>query len=465
VIHSYAIQNRQSEIQNRVSAIALRHIRLSRAWHHRLPSDSLPRAVNANPQFQRALLLQQQHRYKDAANELRQVLASDPNHAPAHAMLAMCLIELDDLKTATTEAQQAVGEAPDLALTHYALGFVMLRRGWLDEAKLSAEQCIRLDSFDPAHFALLSAIEMERRNWPGALEQAEHGLAIDPDHSWCTNLRAMALVKLGRRDEAQVAMGQALSRNPDSAISHANQGWTLLHQGNHKQAMVHFKEALRLDPNLDWAKAGMVEALKSSFFLYRWLLMFFLWMARLSGRAQWGVIIGAYIAYIILDNIARKNPSVAPFLWPILFAYIGFVAMTWVAVPLFNLMLRLHRYGRYALSPDQVASSNWIGAMLLIALISVIAMLASGLSPLGLLAIIAALLVIPIAGAYGCHPGWPRQVMFGAFALMAIIGIASVCLAFEHHNDDAIQLLNLFALCVLVVSFGTNALRQVRPKT
>jgi hypothetical protein len=128
-------------------------------------------------------------------------------------------------------------------------------------------------------------------------------------------------------------------------------------------------------------------------------------------------------------------------------------------------MLRLHRYGRYALSPDQVASSNWIGAMLLIALISVIAMLASGLSPLGLLAIIAALLVIPIAGAYGCHPGWPRQVMFGAFALMAIIGIASVYLAFEHHNEDAIQLLNLFALCVLVVSFGTNALRQVRPKT
>src|SRR5206468_2630739 len=97
-------------------------------------------------------------------------------------------------------AQQAVGLAPDLSMAHYALGFTLLRRGWLEEARSAAQECVRVDAFNPAHFALLSAIEMERRNWHAALEQADNGLAIDPDHDWSTNLRAMALVKLGRRD-------------------------------------------------------------------------------------------------------------------------------------------------------------------------------------------------------------------------------------------------------------------------
>jgi hypothetical protein len=208
----------------------------------------------------------------------------------------------------------------------------------------------------------------------------------------------------------------------------------------------------------------MVEALKSSFFLYRWLLWFFLWMARLSGRAQWAIIIGAYVGYNVLRNVARNNPAAAPYLWPILYAYIAFVIMTWVAYPLLNLVLRLHRYGRYALSRDQVASANWIGALLVIAAAALGAYLATGLDPLGGLALVAGLLVIPMAGAYACHTGWPRQVMFAAAAVMALLGGASVYLAFQGRYDQAIGLLNVFAICVLVSSFGVSALQQVRPR-
>ena len=431
--------------------------------------------MNPNPRFQRAVILQQQRRYADAAAEFRQLLAAEPNDALVHALLALCLIEKGDLKEATAEAQQAVGFAPDLPVAHFAMGYGLLKRSWLEEAKAAAQEAVRLDAFEPDYFALLAAIEMERRNWPAALEHADKGLALNPDHSWSTNLRAMALVKLGRRDEASAAMGEALSRNPESAIGHANQGWTLLHRGDHKQAMVHFKEALRLDPNLDWAKAGMVEALKSSFFLYRWLLRFFLWMARLSGRAQWGVIIGAYVGYNVLRSVARSNPQVAPYLWPLLVAYIAFVVMTWVAYPLLNLVLRLHRFGRYALSRDQVASANWIGSLVAIGLAAITARYLTGIYPLRELAMVAGFLVIPVAGAYSCPRGWPRQVMFAGAALMALLGGTAVSLALRAFvtlgradytfPDDADQLFTLFLLCVLVSSFGSNALRQVRPKT
>ena len=110
------------------------------------------------------------------------------------------------------------------------------------------------------------------------------------------NLRAMALVNLGRKREAAEAMRGTLAKDPQNAFSHANQGWTLLHQGDHAQGLEHFREALRIDPELDWAAAGTVEALKARHLLYRLMLRYFLWMSRLGGRARWGVILGVLFA-------------------------------------------------------------------------------------------------------------------------------------------------------------------------
>jgi Tfp pilus assembly protein PilF len=76
----------------------------------------------------------------------------------------------------------------------------------------------------------------------------ERGLERSPEDVPCTNMRAMALVRLNRRDEAGATIATALARNPEIAFSHANQGWTLLHQGDHRRAIEHFREALRLDP-------------------------------------------------------------------------------------------------------------------------------------------------------------------------------------------------------------------------
>ena len=75
-------------------------------------------------------------------------------------------------------------------------------------------------------------------------------------------------------------------------LTHANQGWALLHRGNYQRALEHFREALRIDPELDWARAGIVEALKAHHFIYRQMLRFFLWIGRQARVAQWVIILG-----------------------------------------------------------------------------------------------------------------------------------------------------------------------------
>ena len=42
---------------------------------------------------------------------------------------------------------------------------------------------------------------------------------------------------------------------------------------------------------VDWARQGILEALKARHLLYRLMLWYFLWMAKLSEKAQWAVVI------------------------------------------------------------------------------------------------------------------------------------------------------------------------------
>ena len=421
---------------------------------------------------QRALILQQQGRFAEAEREWRQVLGNNPQDARAHAMLALCLAERKDYAQATYEAEAAVGLAPDEPFAHYVRAKVLYDRNHYDEAADAVGQSIRLDALDADYFWLLGAIRFEQRRWLEALAAAEEGLKADPEHAGCTNLRAMALVKLGRREEAGATIEAALARDPDNAVTHANQGWALLHRGEARKALEHFREALRIDPELEWARAGIVEALKAHNVLYRWLLMYFLWMSRLSGGAQWGIIIGGYVGYRLLLDTARKNPAAAPYLWPIVGAYIAFALMTWLADPLFNLVLRLSRFGRLALSRTQVMAANVIGLLILAALLAAGTWLLLDDERLGMLAIVLGALTLPASGAFHTPQGWPRWVMALTAVGLGLFGLAAVGVQYlvpeyaEQTRHPLIALgrvmLRLFALGVFVSTFLFNYLRSVQ---
>ena len=419
----------------------------------------------SSPSYQRALILHGQRRYADAERELRQALVEHPQDGRAHAMLALCLSEQKRLREATNEAQQAIGIEPDEPFAHYALAVVLVDRKRPGEALAPIQEAIRLDPYNPDHFALLSAIRLEQRAWPSALEAAERGLELDAEHEYCSNLRAMALVKLGRRSEAGATIGDSLSRNPENATTHANQGWKLLHDGDPKRAMHHFRESLRLDPTDEWAKAGIVEAIKARNPLYRWLLLYFLWMARLSSRAQWGIIIGGYIAYRVAFNTAQANPKAAPYLWPFVGAYIAFAAMTWVAYPLLNLTLRLHPLGKLALSDDQRRGANLSAITLALALGSLALLFATGAEEFITLTFVFAVLLMPTAGIFTCQPGWPRWTMAGVSIALLFLGVSVV--AIEHligRSKATDTLFFTFAYAVLGSAFLANWMVKQRPK-
>jgi tetratricopeptide (TPR) repeat protein len=361
--------------------------------------------------FQRGVVLYQQGRHDEAIAEFQRHLLESPDDAMVHALISHCLTELGKPQEASDHAQKAIALAPESAIGFRALGRSMLARNRLREAQAAIEEGLRLDPEDAETWALLSQSHLMNRDWRKALEAADRGLTIEPDHTACTNLRAQSLVQLGDRKAAAATMDVALALDPDDSWTHANQGWSLLHANDPKKAMEHFREALRLDPMNDWAKAGIVEAMQARNIIYRYLLRYFLWAGRLPASWQWGLVLGGYLGNRMLNQLAESVPAVAPFVYPIIGLYLAFAVLTWLGPSLFNLLLRFNRFGRHALSQDQVRGAN----LLAIGFLPTLAMLILGVLlweqyPF-LIALFWFLTLLPTSVIYRCEAGWPRTVM------------------------------------------------------
>lgn len=416
------------------------------------------------------MVLQEQGRYDMAEQELRQHLVVDPNDGFSHALLAIALLEQEKRDEAEQAARDAIGNTPDLAFAHYALARVLLDRNLDNDAAVAIEEAIRLEPTDADYHAMRANIDFQRRRWALALSAAETGLQFNPEHNGCNNLRAMALVKLGRKSEAGITIERTLSRNPDDAFSHANQGWTLLEQGRRKEAMNHFRESLRLDPTNDWARAGLLEGLKAGNPIYAVMLKYFLWMQKLPDGARWGIIIGGYFANRVMSGLAKSNPNLANWLLPFQILYAVFAILTWLAYPLFNLMLFLHPVGRHALDREQKMQASWVGLCFGLGLASLGIFFATHNGAFLISALVFGLLTLPTSAIFACAHGWPRMAMLTLTLGLAVVGLTAVALTFINPPADSSSgklgggALGLFITGAIISQWVAIALTNQRPR-
>jgi tetratricopeptide (TPR) repeat protein len=395
--------------------------------------------------IERARLLIQQSRYELATKELQKALAADPDDPIAHALMAVCLAEQKKFDQAYGEARQAATLAPEMPYAQYVLAYVRCRQDLLPEAEQAINNAIQLDPWDADHFALLAQIKFQQRKWRDALEAAERGLEIEAEHLASANLRAMALNRLGRQAEAGRALEDALAQDPENALTHANQGWTALQRGEAQKALEHFRESLRLDPTNDWARSGMIEALKARYFVYRLMLKYHFFMSRLSGRAQWFVLIGLYFV-----------AKIVPFLF---IPYLIFVFLSWTSDPLSNLMLRLNRYGRLLLTKEEIVASNLVGGLLLTAVASVIIAALTWKPPAIIAAAGCVMMTIPVAGSFNIEKPKPRRAMFIYTGVMGVLLVVGFLLSLIG-SQSYFLLIPLFVLGFMLFSWIANGINM-----
>jgi len=406
--------------------------------------------------LQRAHQLMQHNRYKDAERELINILSIDPSNASALALLSICKIEHDDLSEASRLIQDAIGREPANDHFLYIQSLIFVKQDKTKEAEKFIRSAISLNPESAEYFGLLATIKLNKKDWQAALEAADHGLSIDASNLLCLNSRSTALFKLDRKDDAYSTIREAISQDPENEVTHTNIGWGLLEKGDHLEALRHFREALRINPNYGNAKAGLVQGLKARYWFYRIFLKYSFWLGNMKSKGQWVVIIGLYIGIRILNTLAESNERLGLFLKPIVYLYIAFAISTWIITPLSNLFLRLNVYGRYALTEKAIRASNFVGVSLLIGLLGGIIFLFNGGLLYLLILFFGVSMMIPLASMFNPEKKTSRNILVGYAIALGLIGafVLFQCAVTGGIGDAA----NVYIIGAIAYGWVANAL-------
>lgn len=408
--------------------------------------------------IQRAELLIHQGKYKQAGELLAGLLAENPDNRKVLILMSEVQLQTNNSDEADRLISIAIGNNPDDDYLQYLKARVLLKKEKFNEAENYLKKATSINPYSADYFATWAMVKLHRKQFETALEYAENALELNSENILALNTRSSALLKLKRSDDAFKTIEGALREDPENAFTHANYGWNLLENGNHNKALKHFSIALHSDPTLEYAQAGMMQALKARYLIYRLFLKYAFWMGNMSGKYQWGVIIGFYILYRILNSIAINNPNIEPFIVPILILMALLAFSTWIIAPVSNLFLRLNKFGKHLLDKREKQSSDFVGISLIVAGLSVILYFATNINGWLALSILGLTMMIPFSIMY--KPAKRKNVLvIYAYSLLAI-GLFSVFVAFLNgeliNNLSTIYILGLFVFQIVANTVAIN---------
>jgi len=218
----------------------------------------------------RAQQLVRLHREAEAARELRAHLAKHPDDVAARRLLVRVLAFSGDLEAAKREVAELESRMPnepvpwielghafelthryDEALAAYDTaasvapaspvgpregGMRCARWGEIEEAAPRLEEAVRRGAVDAETFHALGLVRVHLRDFDGAKEAYERGLAADPKS--VENLLGLATVAVVREDAAGAlaAYDRLLARKPGYAAAELGRAWALARLGRKGEA-------------------------------------------------------------------------------------------------------------------------------------------------------------------------------------------------------------------------------------
>jgi tetratricopeptide (TPR) repeat protein len=182
---------------------------------------------------------------REALEYAQRAVTLAPDLYDAQVALALAHREMEEFQQWRAEALKAIEQGPQLAEAYELLAdSYSAANAWgcgrdrsAPLAERNFQMAIHLDPLWAAPYANLSY----HFSWSGraddALRIADEGLAILPNNPTITRARALALVRLGRPDDAEHAIRQVLAAgSPMSGQDHLVLGSVALARGNAKAA-------------------------------------------------------------------------------------------------------------------------------------------------------------------------------------------------------------------------------------
>jgi len=220
--------------------------------HSQIPNMPAPQAEAAGRTLQGIQKLIDAGKFKQAAAELDSFVKIDQNSAKAHAMLAYCMLRMDDPKGSLAEYTKSAALArPDSAdLQNVAKDYALLND--IPDADHWMTLAVRMDPKNAEAWYGLGRIRYTQQRFKDAADCFERALVFDPRSIKAENNLGLSYEGLNRTDDATAAYRNAIkwqqgSEHP-SEQPLLNLGIVLLHQGKLPEAEQLLTQAAAISP-------------------------------------------------------------------------------------------------------------------------------------------------------------------------------------------------------------------------
>lgn len=241
------------------------------------------RAIALDPAFAPAFFnLGNLHRVQgDRAAAIRcwrNAVAADVAYAQAWVSLGRALGEAGDWEQAADALGRACAclrpdapndapadapdHAPDYAMASLWLGQALLALERFDGAAVAFTEALSRQGRLAAAHAGLARCHIAEERWSEAEAAARAALALEPNEVEISHHLAIALIELGRHEEARSLMEAALTQAPDSAFPPYCLGNLCHRQGDLAAAIDWYRTALALDADMIMAINNLANAVK-----------------------------------------------------------------------------------------------------------------------------------------------------------------------------------------------------------
>ncbi|MFC1751127.1 tetratricopeptide repeat protein [Pseudomonadota bacterium] len=181
-------------------------------------------------------------------------------HALTYNLMGKTAYRSGKIDLAIENMEKSLQLDPDRASVHEDLAHLLKEKGNIDKAIKHLQEATRIDRDNfTAHEQVAILLTTK-----GEIDAASHHfletLRINPDNSAAMLNYIVFLVKVQRDDEAMVWIEEIFKKGDFQAQAHNIMGVLLANKGKQIQAVEHFKEALRINPNLKSAEANLIKA-------------------------------------------------------------------------------------------------------------------------------------------------------------------------------------------------------------
>ncbi|APV51447.1 hypothetical protein BWI17_18170 [Betaproteobacteria bacterium GR16-43] len=198
--------------------------------------------------FAAALALHRAGRLDEAERLYAEIVAAQPRHANALAMIGTLHADRGRPDEAVRWIDRALEIDPAQAFAWLNRGNALHGLGRPAEALASYDRSLALAPQDAQAWSHRSVALGELRQQEESLASAERATVLAPQSPDAWNHRAMALAALGRTDEAIAAYDRAVALHPGHAPAHANRASALLSRLRFPEALASIDRALALAP-------------------------------------------------------------------------------------------------------------------------------------------------------------------------------------------------------------------------